>query len=199
MDKKLFYMLLFAAATGLCSGAFFEVCMTGTGKEQLMQLLSVFFSSDGSGLSFLASFWQNLRSGLFFLLLCFVSPAVVILLPLDVFFLFCRGLFLGFSAAMVLETFGLSGMGYLLLTLAPAGLVQIVLFSLLCALSLQEGLFRIRRRIGRRFSRTTSAGKSKNRNALRCFTGQYLYLYLAGLAVLVFTCLIQAGFLQAVT
>ena len=104
MDKKLFYMLLFAAATGLCSGAFFEVCMTGTGKEQLMQLLSVFFSSDGSGLSFLASFWQNLRSGLFFLLLCFVSPAVVILLPLDVFFLFCRGLFLGFSAAMVLET-----------------------------------------------------------------------------------------------
>ena len=45
MDKKLFYMLLFAAATGLCSGAFFEVCMTGTGKEHLMQLLCGFFCS----------------------------------------------------------------------------------------------------------------------------------------------------------
>ena len=197
MDKKLFYMLLFAAATGLCSGAFFEVCMTGTGKEHLMQLLCGFFSSDGSSISFLASFWQNLRSGLFFLLLCFFSPAAVILLPLDVLFLFCRSLFLGFSAAMILETFGLSGMGYLLVTLAPAGLVQILLFSFLCTLSLQEGLCRIRRRSGRRVG--SNSGSPKNRNALRCFTGQYLYLYLAGLAVLILTCLLQAGLLQAVT
>lgn len=199
MDKKLFYMLLFTAATGLCSGAFFEVCMTGTGKDQLMQLLSGFFSSEGSGLSFLSSFWQNIRSGLFFLLLCFISPAAVILLPLNVLFLLCRSLFLGFSAAMILETFGLSGMGYLLLTLAPAGLVQIFLFSFLCALSLQEGFCRISQRAGRRFSRSTSAGKTKNRNALQLFTGQYLNLYLAGLAVLILTCLLQAGLLQAVT
>lgn len=197
MDKKLFYMLLFAAATGLCTGAFFEVCMTGTGKEQLMQLLSVFFSSEGSELSFLASFWQNFRSGLIFLLLCFVSPAAVILLPLDVLLLFCRSLFLGFSAAMVLETFGLAGMGYLLLTLAPAGLVQILLFSFLCALSLGEGLCRIGRKAGRRFGST--AGRTKNRNALQSFTGQYLNLYLVGLTVLILTCLLQAGLLQAVT
>lgn len=206
MDKKIFYTLLFVAATGLCTGSFFEVTLAGTGKEQLMELLSGFFSTGGSDLSLPVSFWQNFRSGFLFLLLFYISPAVPILLPFNVLFLFFRSLFLGFSATMVLEVFGISGMGYVLATLVPCGLIQIFLFALLGALSLKEGIYTIHSlRVlagipsGAGRYRRENFREQKNRTALQRITGQYLYFYLAGLIVLILSSLLQVGLLQAVT
>ena len=201
MEKKLFYVLLFAAATGLCTGAFFEVSMEGEGKARLMELRSVFFDTEQRADSFGTMFLQNLRGGLLLLLLCFFSQAVWIFLPADLLLLFCRSLSLGFSAAMLLETFGLPGIRYILLTLAPSGLLQTILFAFFCAVSFRE-CFRIFRLLYSTLrSGRLSAGElryKKNRTALQLNAWQYLCWYLAGFAVLILSCLLQTALLQSV-
>ena len=54
INKKLFWIYLFIFAVGLCAGSFFEVSMTGAGKDQLMDALSGFFT-DGNNFSDLYS------------------------------------------------------------------------------------------------------------------------------------------------
>lgn len=207
MDKRLFFVLLFMAATGFATGVFFEINLSGTGKDQLMELLSEYFSagnsiSDAEGSGFTDSFLQNMKGGLLFWLVCFLSPVLLILLPVMILFLFLRGLFLGFSAAMVMETFGLSGTEYLLAVIVPSGLLQVFLFAFLMTISLHEGMaviqvhFPARIRLHFRSLRTSSI---KNRKALLFTAGPYLNFYMAGLAVLTLSCLLQAFLLQAVT
>ena len=55
INKKLFWIYLFIFAVGLCAGSFFEVYMTGAGKDQLMDALSGFFT-DGNNAPFISDF-----------------------------------------------------------------------------------------------------------------------------------------------
>ena len=55
INKKLFWIYLFIFAVGLCAGSFFEVSMTGAGKDQLMDALSGFFT-DGNNAPFISDF-----------------------------------------------------------------------------------------------------------------------------------------------
>lgn len=141
MDKKIFFALLFVAATGLCAGAFFEVYMSGSGKDQLMTLLDNFFqpehAENGESLSPLVSFWLSVRGSLLVLLLFFLSPVLLVLLPLCPIWLFLLGLSTGFSATMLIEAFGATGLRYAGLTLVPPAFLQILLFSFLGMVSLQ--------------------------------------------------------------
>ena len=192
MDKKIFIILLFITATGLCTGAFFEVFMSGEGKDQLISILENFFqNSRGSNLTFLESFCQSFKRNFIFLFLYFLSPLLIVLLPLDGLYLFCKGLFTGFSATMLIEAFGIKGVYYTALTLLPSGILHTVLFSFLGTLSIQEGIqviqaFRCRRGVRGR----------NNKNALQLFAGQYFKYYLAGLGILTVSCLLEAFFLQ---
>lgn len=213
MDKKIFFILLFIAATGLCTGAFFEVFMSGEGKDQLAAVLTGFFDPAGSdtntvtnavtdasadaganaALGPLTAFWQSFRGPFLFLILCFVSPVVFVLLPICALYLFFHGLFMGFSATMLIEAMGLRGLVYTTLTLLPSGLLQVLLFAFLLMVSLKQGghiLETLRNRRG-------ACGR-KNRNALQCFTGQYIRIYLVGLAVLFSICLLKVFLLQVV-
>ena len=207
MDKRLFFVLLFMAATGFATGVFFEINLSGTGKDQLMERLSEYFSAgnslpDTAESSFTDSFLQNMKGGLLFWLVCFLSPVLPVLLPVILLFLFLRGLFLGFSAAMVMETFGLAGTEYLMAAIVPSGLLQMLLFAFLVALSFHEGVTLLQVHFPARFRfrfRTLRTSSSKNRKALLFTAGPYLNFYLAGLAVLTLSCLLQAFLLQAVT
>ena len=59
MKKSTFFAMLFLAATGLASGCFFEIYLNGSGKDQLMGLLSGFFAAEENSLSFWLSFWHK--------------------------------------------------------------------------------------------------------------------------------------------
>ena len=48
INKKLVLIFLFLTAVGICTGAFFEVFMKGEGKQQLMEMMSSFFSAKDS-------------------------------------------------------------------------------------------------------------------------------------------------------
>ena len=63
VNRKLFFVMLFIFAVGLCSGSFFEAYMQGEGKEQLKELISVFFSSEESP-AFAVAFLSSVKKWL---------------------------------------------------------------------------------------------------------------------------------------
>ena len=184
MKKSTFFSLLFLAATGLASGCFFEIYLNGSGKDQLMDLLSGFFTAEKNSLPFWPAFWQNLRGGLLFLLLTFPAPILPVLFPFSLLFLFFRSMAVGFSAAMMMEVFGMKGLFYSSVTLIPSGILQILLFSALTALSIHQ--------IHPIFC------KKHSRKAPQRTAGPYLYTYAAGLGILVLICLMQVILLHTV-
>ena len=181
MDKKTICLLLFLSATGLTAGCFFEIYLSGNGKDQLMNLLSGFFTS-GSPLGLWDAFRQNIQSSLLPLILLFFSLKFSILFIPTCFWIFFRGIALGFSAAIMMETFGVKGIFYVITTLAPCGMGQLLILSVLFSCTVQH-----RRRI------------HGNRKALQIFAGQYLYDYAAGLGLLIFLGVLQSVLLLTVT
>ena len=185
MDKKFFLGLLFLSAVGITTGCFFELFLTGSGKDQLMDVLSLFFRQDQTDRPIFLSTLQNIRSGAFFLLPAFFSPILPFLLPVNLAMLFFRGLFLGFTCCMLLETFGTEGFLYMTVTLIPIQLLYLLLFC--CLLSCSAEKFR-----------TPGLRRKGTKKALRHLAGLYGYTYAAGLAVLILIGLFQTILLQAV-
>jgi len=181
MDKRLFYLLLFLAATGFTAGVFFEIHITGDGKTQLMDLLTVFFTAEDSSLSIAASVLQNFCSGLPFLLLCFLLSRFPIVLFFFVVLLFLQSLLYGISAALLMETFGLpQGIFHVLTAAAPGALLRTLLFVYFAVTAMELPVHRPGR-----------SGQSRKK-ALRMFTGPVLKQYTAGAAVLLLISLLQA-------
>ncbi|MCI8610257.1 MAG: hypothetical protein HFE73_11485 [Firmicutes bacterium] len=194
MDKKIFLTLLFLTAIGLCTGAFFEVFMTGEGKVQLADALTSILHTDAEAIDPLPAFWQTFSGSFLFLLVCFFSPLLFPILPFAVLYLILMGLSMGFSATMLIETMGLEGLYYIFLTLLPSGLLQVFLFSFLLMISIQEGL----QVFGALWHRNRARGR-KNRNALQLFAGQYMKFYGIGLLLLILICILKVFLLGLAT
>ncbi len=185
MDKKLFYLLLFLAATGFAAGIFFEIHIAGDGKTQLMDLLTAFFGAEDRSLSFSGSVLQHFCSGLPFLLVCFFVPWCPFLLIVFALLLFLQSLLYGISAALLLETFGLSfGVLHIMTGTAPSALLRTLLFICFAMLSTEN--------LNGRPIRSVQGRKK----ALRMLTGPVLKPYAAGLAVLLLISLLQASLQQ---
>ena len=203
MEKKTFLLLLFLAAIGLTTGCFFELYLSGEGKDQLIHQLADYFGSDGTDFSYWQSFWQNLRRCLPFFCLCFLSPLLPVLCPVDLTLIFLRGFFLGFTCSMVIETFSIKGIFYASITLVPWAVMQIMLFAELLTFSfIQAGdmfyPFKLRHRhasSGPTVKKYWSAGIRK---ALQLAAGPYLFHYTAAMIFLILIGLLQSFLLQAV-
>lgn len=187
MDKRLFYGLLFLAATGFTTGSFFEIYITGDGKDNLMDLLAVSFAAEDSPVSFSATFLQNFCSGLIFLLLCFLSSRLPFLLIFCVILILVQSFLYGVSASLLLETFGPSkGMLYTAATVVPGALLRTLLSAYFAVQAMQSWLS------------ITQSGNRSRRKTLRILTGSEVTYYAAGLAALFFISLLQAVLQQAV-
>ena len=134
INKKLFWIYLFIFAVGLCAGSFFEVSMTGAGKDQLMDALSGFFT-DGNNAPFISDFSRCAGTWLMITVILFVTPFFPPLVLCGPLICLAKGLSVGFSAAMLAETFGLKGGWYILSTLVPHSLIQIPLMCVMAAFS----------------------------------------------------------------
>ena len=157
LNYKPIVVLLFALAVSICAGSFFEVSMTGDGKQQLENMLSGLLNAENGGsenvqstASFAGCFFRILAKNLVVIALAYISPVVLITLPVLPTFLLLRGLCFGFSAAMTLEVTGIRGILYIITTLLPQNLIQLPVYCALTALSLQAGAVRIKRAAGRK-------------------------------------------------
>lgn len=185
INKKVTLILLFLLAVGICSGSFFEVYMQGAGKDQLMELLSGFFSSEGTQ-SFHIVFFNCLKTWLLIFILLFLCPLFPPLAILCPAIPLIKGLTLGFSATMLIETFGFKGVWYILSTMLPHSLIQIPVLCALSAISLEGAFLTLKYFFSKR-------RRSANRNALQNFARQYLMCYGIAILLIVISCLIEAA------
>lgn len=179
INYRLMVTLLFSLAVSICAGSFFEVSMTGEGKEQLENILSGFLNSEVT-VSFAGCFLRIFLKNLIVLALAFVSPLIFVTLPVLPLYILLRGLSFGFSAAMTLEVAGIRGILYILTALMPQNLIQFAVYCLLAALSMGECAARIKSSSGRK------------RNALHCDARRYCLVFLIGLFLITLSCLLEA-------
>ena len=171
-NDKILYLMFFIFAIGLSCGAFFEVYMEGAGKEQLMQFLSTLFDS-GAAPGFWSGLLKSILNWIAFLILPF---CVIYLPPLSVFcpFIpFIKGLSLGFSSTMLVETFGIKGGLYIATTLLPQSIIQIPVLCFLISLSIVSA-------------------HPKYKKALHQDARQYYIYYCTGGLLIVISCLLEA-------
>lgn len=183
-EKKIIVALLFLTAVAMVSGCFFEIYMQGTGKDQLMDLLSIHFSAEkGSNFSsvFITSFSSIMKIWLFL----FLFPVIPILALLSPFICIFRGLSVGFSSTMLIETFGPKGALYIVSTIMPQSIIQLPVFCILCTYTLKMSII-ITNYYLKRISR------KRNKNVLHTTARHYIKVYLLSLAILIISCLIEA-------
>ena len=193
LNYKPIVVLLFALAVSICAGSFFEVSMTGDGKQQLENMLSGLLNAENGGsenvqstASFAGCFFRILAKNLVVIALAYISPVVLITLPVLPTFMLLRGLSFGFSAAMTLEVTGIRGILYIITTLLPQNLIQLPVYCALTALSLQAGAVRIKRTAG------------KKRNAMQLDARRYSLIFLTGLGIIILSCLLEAFLVTSV-
>lgn len=187
MNKKVFFLLLFLTATGMTTGCFFELLLAGSGKDELMNLLGNVFDGKAEVLSLPRHMFSQMAAAAAFIIPAFFLPLLPWLFPYHLIFMSVKGFVLGFSTAMILETFGSKGLLYTAVTVIPAQLMQVLLFAFLFCFSLQE-YQHIRHR------------KKSSRKAPQLFAaGPYLYTYAAGFGILFLIFIFQSVLLQAVS
>ena len=173
INKKIALAMFFIFAVGLCSGAFFEIYMKGEGKTQLMDILSGLVSGS-TGQSFISTFWNSFRTWIAMLLITFIVPFLPPRAILCPFFPILKGLTLGFSATMLIETFGVKGTWYIISTILPQNLIQIPILCVLIGLSMSGA----------------------NKKALRKSTRPYLTCYGVAVCLILISCLLEAFLTQ---
>ena len=184
INKKLTLIFLFLMAVGICTGSFFEVFMKGEGKQQLMDMMSGFFAGESTQ-SFSTAFFGGFKTWLIILVVLFACPLFPPLCALCPLIPLIKGLTLGFSATMLVETFGLKGGWYIISTMLPHSLIQIPVLCVLAAVSLECALVVVRSFIQKK-------RRSINKNALQSYARQYLVCYGAGVILIIASCMIEA-------
>lgn len=185
---RLFLFFLFLLAVGICSGAFFEVFLSGALKDRLAEALGSFLLTDAeSAGSFASCFWYACRRGLIAWFLCVVSPLFFPLLLWLPPLVLVKGFAVGFAAAMTLESLGLRGVTSIALTLLPQNLLQMPLLCLLAAVACDIGLLTIKERSG-----SLRAGARRCRTGSSQSTGRYLLFSFCGLLIFIFSWLLEA-------
>lgn len=182
-NQKIFAVLLFITSVGMCAGAFFEVFMEGSGKEQLMDFLSIYIT-DSTKSSFLSMFFSSslslFKPWLFFFL-CPLIPLLAIVCP---FLCMLRGLSVGFASTMLIETFGFKGAWYIILSIMPQNIIQLPVFCLLSALSMSMSVISLK-------CYTRRHSRKKYKNALQVNARHYIFVFALCLLHLLISCLIE--------
>ena len=191
LNEKIAFIMLFTAAVGICTGAFFEVSMTGSGKEQLQTILAGQLASDSGGGNFWSCFFSSARITLPAIAAAFAAPYIYITIPVLPVWLFIKSMALGFSAAMTLEAAGLAGMSHIATRLMPPNMVLLPALAVLAAAAAQAGCTSL---LGILYSGSTSA--RRKRKALHSDARPYFIIYFIGTTAAVISCLLEAFLLQ---
>lgn len=226
MSKKLFIAILFLFAIGLCLGTFIEAFLAPGDKTSLFSAINSLFGDSDSGQSlgsgsgqstqallgngaltgentprwFGGVLWSYVRADLVCVLLIMLSPLLIITIPISPLVMLFKAVSMGFSAALLIESFGAAGLVHILTTLLPQCLLEIPIYTYLVCASLLFaweyvptvfGFIRSHRLID------ISAEISK-RNLLRK-AGYYLLVFGVGLVLLTLSNIIEVALLLAVS
>ena len=195
INEKIILILLFTSVVGICAGAFFEVYMTGDTKNQIIDLLDSFFSSESNTLyadtDFSRIFVRSLAENLLIAATIITAPYIMITLPLIPFLILLKSIASGFSVAMTLEVIGLRGILHIVLFLLPYNIISIPVLCIIGGISLQSGIMRCTS-----FLMPFSAEHRRKRKALHQDARHFSLYYSIALAALIISCILEAFLLQ---
>ena len=184
INKKIFALLLFVTAVSMCAGSFFEVLMVGTGKEQLMEFLSASFTLDNP-FGFFPLLINSLKSNYKIYLFLLISPVLPLLVITYPFICISKGLSVGFSSTMLIETFGIGGILHIITTIMPHNVMQMLIFCVLSTASIQMAMdfFKFYFQKNQR---------KRNKSALQISIRHFLVIFAVSFVILFISCLIEA-------
>ena len=182
LNEKTVFVMLFLGAVGICAGAFFEVNMTGAGKDQLTEIIAALTTSEQSE-EIAVSFINSAKILLPVVLAGFTAPYIYVTIPLLPAYIFVHSIALGFAAAMTLEAAGLAGMSTIALKLMPQNLVLLPALAVLAAAAGQAGCASF---VTTFFPRSSAA--RRNKKALHQYARPYFLIYACGTAAVILSC-----------
>ncbi|WP_206460809.1 stage II sporulation protein M [Anaerovorax sp. IOR16] len=175
------FAILFFFLLGISVGTFMELMLSAQDKNDLLQylnqnLFTVKLSSD----SFPQIFVNSVANNLGLLILIALSGVTVIGFPVALLSVAYKGITLGFSSALLLDTLSLKGSALILLTMVPQNiiLVPILLLTAICATNFAFNTISDRR---------SGIKKSLTNNA-----GSYVLYYILFSLLLLIGCLIES-------
>lgn len=226
MSKKLFVAILFLFAIGLCLGTFIEVFLEPGDKTSLFSAINSLFGDAGSGSSagsgsgpstqaplengasasgdtprwFGGVLWSHVRVDLVCVLLIMLSPLLIITIPISPIVMLFKAVSMGFSSALLIESFGTAGLLHIITTLLPQCILEIPVYTYLICASLffaWEYVPTVFDLI-RRHSLIDISAEISKRNLLRK-AGYYLLVFGIGLILLTLSNIIEVALLLAVS
>ncbi|MEA4987003.1 MAG: stage II sporulation protein M [Anaerovorax sp.] len=175
------FAILFFFLLGISVGTFMELMLSAQDKNDLLQylnqnLFAVKLSSD----SFPQIFVNSVGNNLGLLILIALSGVTVIGFPVALLSVAYKGVTLGFSSALLLDTLSLKGSALILLTMVPQNiiLVPILLLAAICATNFAFNTLSNRR---------SGIKKSLTNNA-----GSYVLYYILFSLLILIGCLIES-------
>lgn len=123
---------VFLFLTGISTGIFLELTMAADEKSNLASYLQQFLSTD-STVDYPNPFTASLTNNLFLLFVIFLAGLSVLGVPVALAALLYKGVALGFSCGLIMESLSTRGITVILTALVPQNLLLIPVFLLATA------------------------------------------------------------------
>ncbi|WP_324823177.1 stage II sporulation protein M [Sinanaerobacter sp. ZZT-01] len=173
------FSVLFFFLVGISIGTFMELMLSAQDKNELSQYLNAnLFAENITSLPQI--FINSLGNNLGLLILIALSGITVIGFPVALLSVAYKGVTLGFSSALLLETLSLKGIVLILLTIVPQNIILIPTFLLAAACAINFA------------GNAISARKTGIKKNLTNNVGSYLVYYILFSIVLLAGCLIES-------
>ncbi len=132
-------VIFFVILVGVSSGIFFERCLPSDDKSAAFGAIESIFFTDAKEptFGFFETFLAYTKSSFVSLLFVYISTVVVFLTPAIGLLLVFNGFSLGFTATLLIDYFDLKGQILIIATVIPFCLINLVIFSLATAASLE--------------------------------------------------------------
>ncbi|MDF3002391.1 MAG: spoIIM [Bacillota bacterium] len=176
-----FVAALFFFVLGLSAGVFTELMMTSAEKEGMIAYLDkYFFLSNPKDLAFIDIFMNSAGNNLGLLIIILLSGLTAIGFPIALAALVYKGMALGFSAALLIDSMNFKGVALVFTSMIPQNLLIIPAMTLAGAAALNIAFHTIS---NRKFGIKKSLAES---------SGSYLFLNLLFAVAILGGCLIES-------
>ena len=182
--RKNLFISSFLFLIGVSAGVFLELSMDSADKMNAAQFLNQYlYTNSADPADYGNPFFSSAGLNLFLLVLMMLSGLSAIGFPAAHLVLIYKGMALGFSAGLTLETFSFSGIPTLLISMMPQNLILIPTFIAASAAAQDYGI--------KALSQKSRHYKKSGRSGLPD-TDRYIAVYIVLAVLVVAACIIEA-------
>lgn len=174
-SRKTLLLSVFFFLTGISTGIFLELTMSGSEKNSLSGYLQQYLSMGHNTVDYPNPFFSSLSNNLLLLLIIFLAGLSALGFPIALGALTYKGMALGFCTGLIAETLKNQGIPVIITSLLPQNLILIPAFLLASASSVHYAVLSLKR------SRQ-SLKKNPNTNSGSYLLSMVFFALLIGLA-----------------